>query len=172
MRKGIFLLLLSAAVFYSCVDIPDFDDTPHIEFNSIQKYYVDGSDGFGRRDTVIITYDFTDGDGDLGADTAEVKNPKYVDWGNIKVKTLVQNGNTFEELDLNDTEQFMWFPVLKPDGKPGPIKGKLSFGKTYNYTNSSKLTVIKYRVTIRDRALRVSNEVESDTISVPLSIFL
>ena len=59
------LLLISVLVFglVSCIDTENFPDTPRIEFNEIRYVEVGG---FLESDSLILKFDFEDGDGDLG----------------------------------------------------------------------------------------------------------
>jgi hypothetical protein len=175
MRYSFFIVLLAALALVSCVETPNFDNTPSIQFNSIDKYTVKPDPFYGpnaRADSVVITIDFEDGDGDLGitqeerSDTA-VLNSKYRDWGNYELKVLRLENNRFVQLPFLATQK-LFFPVLKRDGKPGPIKGKLDFSQTFFYSRTARPSVLKFQVRIRDRALRASNVIETDTISVPL----
>ncbi len=62
-----FLLLLTAGVGVvasTCVDPPDYPDEPVIEYLSLSKNFLIQS-SLGE-DSVLITFSFTDGDGDLG----------------------------------------------------------------------------------------------------------
>ncbi len=167
---GLFLILGLA----SCIDTPDFDDTPRIIFNSIDKFTV--ADPFSgptaKKDSVVITIDFEDGDGDLGVSPAErdtnALNTIYKDWGNYELTILKKdNKGSFQPLPSSVTSK-LFFPTLKRDGKPGPIKGKLDLSQTYFYSRFSKLSVVKFKVRIRDKSLRASNVIETDTISVPI----
>ncbi|MEM8568352.1 MAG: hypothetical protein AAGF85_17965 [Bacteroidota bacterium] len=68
--SGIILAIL--ATLYSCVDDPEFPDTPSISFNSI-RYIEQGSTS--QFDSLIVTIDFEDGDGDLGLEPDENAPP-------------------------------------------------------------------------------------------------
>ncbi|HEV7349069.1 hypothetical protein [Telluribacter sp.] len=174
MRYTVYIFLFAALTLVSCVETPDFDTTPTIAFNSIDKFTVPDpfSGPNARKDSVIITIDFEDGDGDLGV-TAEERsdttllNSKYSGWGNYELKTLRLEKGSFVELPTAVTSK-LFFPVLKRDGKPGPIKGKLDFSQIFFYSRFAQPTVLKFQVRVRDRSLRVSNIIETDTISVPL----
>lgn len=165
---GLFLILGLA----SCIDTPNFDNTPSIQFNSIDTLTI--YDNFSKTyaDSIVITIDFEDGDGDLGispadrSDTTKL-NTIYKDWGNYELTILKKDdkGN-FLELPSSVTNK-LFFPTLKRDGKPGPIKGKLDLSQTYFYSRFAKPTTVKFRVRIRDRAFNISNTVETDTVSVP-----
>lgn len=167
---GLFLILGLA----SCIDTPNFDDTPSIQFNNIDKLTVPDpfSGPNAKKDSVWITIDFEDGDGDLGVSPEErdtnALNTTYKDWGNYELTILKKDDKgTFQELPSSVTNK-LFFPTLKRDGKPGPIKGKLDLSQTYFYSRFAKLSVVKFKVRIRDRALRASNVIETDTISVPI----
>jgi len=166
MKVKISLFITCAIAMASCVDIPDFNNTPEIEYNSIDHFK--GEDSFGNPvEQITVTIDFQDGDGDLGASLEERSDSvKYSDWGNYELKTFVKEGNSWVEQQSSiDSNQF--FPVLKTDGKSGPIKGTLDFRTTAPYFGGAKLVYHKYKVRIRDRALRVSNQVDTDSILLP-----
>lgn len=159
-----------------CYEDPDFSTTPAISFNSITKFTV--ADTFSganaKRDSVVITLDFKDGDGDLGEPVDGRTDPKYVDWGNYELKTFrkLPNG-TFEEVVLAANSK-LFFPELlkgsKVNNRRSPIEGLLDYAIYFPYSNRATINVVKFKIKIRDRALNVSNVVESDTISVPLTI--
>jgi hypothetical protein len=58
------LLLTGFAVFQFCVKPPDYPDEPVIDFKTLSKNTMYQAT-FGQ-DSVVITFSFTDGDGDLG----------------------------------------------------------------------------------------------------------
>jgi hypothetical protein len=167
MKLRILLFFITATALGSCVDIPDFDDTPRIFYNSIDTQTELDENGKKVQENITVTIDFEDGDGDLGASDAEIADSvKYRDWGNYELVTsTLTNGKWVDR--INTVDLFKWFPDLKPDGKSGPIKGKLDLHTTAIYFNSSVPVTIKYKVRIRDRALRVSNQIETDSIIVP-----
>ncbi len=159
----------------ACIDTPKFEDTPGILFNSIDKYTVPDpfSGPTAMKDSVVITVDFEDGDGDLGISPDErsdttLLNSRYKEWGNYDLTILKSDGKGgFTQLPSAVTNK-LFFPILKRDGKAGPIKGKLDFSQIFYYSRFAKPAVLKFRVRVRDRGLRVSNVIETDTISVPL----
>jgi hypothetical protein len=167
MKLKILLFLITSIALASCVDIPDFDDTPRIFYNSIDTQPEYDANGKKVQENITVTIDFEDGDGDLGASDAEIADSvKYRDWGNYELVTsTLTNGRWVDR--INTVDLFKWFPDLKPDGKSGPIKGKLDLHTTAIYFDSSVPVTIKYKVRIRDRALRVSNQIETDSITVP-----
>jgi hypothetical protein len=57
-------LLVAANLLVYCVQPPDYPDEPVIEFTALSKNVMRQTT-FGT-DSVVISFDFTDGDGDLG----------------------------------------------------------------------------------------------------------
>ena len=173
MRPIIYLFICCSLLLVSCVDVPNFDNTPRISFNNIEKFVVFDSFSQSYSDSVVITIDFEDGDGDLGISSAErsdtnLINSIYKEWGNYEYSALRLVNGRYEEVPTSVSGK-LFFPILKPDGKPGPIKGKLDFSVIYFQDRFTRPATVKYRIRIRDRALRVSNLIETDTITVSLA---
>ena len=179
MKFKILSFLISGIAVASCVDIPDFSSTPKIYYNGISQSTELDSSGRRVRENVVITIDFEDGDGDLGATAEERGDANFVagyrnlsNWGlsgNYELVTMrkLPNGTWTESILPGDSVK--WMPILKRDGKPGPIKGKLDLNASFLYGNTTVPTTIKYKVRIVDRALHVSNQSpETDTIVVPV----
>ncbi|TDE18243.1 hypothetical protein [Dyadobacter psychrotolerans] len=169
MKFKILLFFVSAIALASCVDIPDFSDTPTIFYNGIDQFTV--TDESGTREKVVITIDFEDGDGDLGATDSERDNDAfkkpYGKWGNYELVTArkLANGKWLETILSEDSVK--WMDILKPDGKPGPIKGKLDLNTYFARGNNTIPITLKFKIRIRDRALHVSNQIETDSVVVP-----
>ncbi len=165
-------LMAVALGLNSCYEAPNYSPTPEISFNSITKFTVDDSFSKGaKRDSVVITIDYKDGDGDLGEVVSGRDNPKYYDWGNYELRTFRKEANgSFKELILPENKN-LFFPELvknsKATNRKSVIEGTLDYASFFNYAKLNKLSVVKFQIRIRDRALNVSNMVESDTISVP-----
>lgn len=167
-KLNIALFFLSAVALTNCVDIPDYSDTPEIDYNGIdQNTEVDETSGKKVRENVIITINFRDGDGDLGEEIDQRDTLKYGEWGSYELTTARKNKDGSWSESILAEDKYKWIPVLKPDGNPGPINGKLDLNTSFLYGNSSVPVTVKFKVRIRDRALRVSNMIETDTISVP-----
>ncbi|HEV7380050.1 MAG TPA: hypothetical protein VGN64_09670 [Dyadobacter sp.] len=180
--------LLSAVAISACVDIPDFSDTPTIYYNSLSQFtQIDTIDAgtpaayVTRSEMVVLSIRFEDGDGDLGVSVQDVQNPAvpaaYANvpgWGkpaNFEVVTMTKqpNGSWQERVFPADSTQM--FPVLKPDGKPGPIKGVLDMYISHPITNSQTMATRRYKVRVIDRAYHISNQVEVpeiDAVTVPI----
>lgn len=165
--------LLVTLTVTGCFTEPDYPDVPQIAFKGISRYTLAAGAGVGqqKRDSLVITIGFKDGDGDLGNNNPldNLEKARFMQaggWGNYKITTFrLENGQY--KLFPSTENDFAFFPRLTREGKTGPIQGELDFRQIYQYGTSSKNYVIKYRIQIRDRALNVSNEIETDTITVP-----
>jgi hypothetical protein len=171
--KAIFRFFLTlfvlAGATTGCFTPPDYSPVPDITFNSMTKFEVIEPFSKTKQDSVVISIDFKDGDGDLGVAKDDRGDKRYTDWGNYQLRTFKYNRatKTFEEVILAANAK-LFFPVLKPDLKRGPIEGILDYGIYFPYSRNARLTTVKFQIRVRDRALNQSNVVESDTISVPL----
>jgi hypothetical protein len=179
LKVSLFIILAVAAA--SCVDIPDFSNTPKIYYNGIsQETRTDSALGVptGETEVVTITIDFEDGDGDLGATPAEYNNDDFTGaykqvsgWGlaaNYELVTMIQRKDSTWSETVMKGDSFKFFPLLKVDGKAGPIKGKLDLNARFRRLDTAVPTKLKFKVRIMDRAFHVSNQIETDPVSVPL----
>ncbi|WP_353718159.1 hypothetical protein [Dyadobacter sp. 676] len=180
LKVSLFILLAVAAM--GCVDIPDFSDTPVIYYNGIsQETRTDTVLGVPQKTEVVtITINFEDGDGDLGATNAEIQDTlvftknylKVPGWkveGNYELVTMTQNKDSTWTESILVGDKFKFFPLLKTDGKPGPIKGKLDLNVRFRRLDSAIPTKMKFKVRIMDRAFHISNQTpETDVVSVPI----
>ena len=166
-------LLLLSLTTSGCFTEPTYSNTPHIDFEGFSRYTLGASTGVGqqKRDSLIITIGFTDGDGDLGnnlpiSSTDMARYQQAGGWSNYRIRTFRLENNQYKELPSGE-DAFLSFPQLSREGKTRAIEGHLEFRKAYLYTSNYKNYLVKYRIQIRDRALNVSNEIETDTITVP-----
>jgi hypothetical protein len=186
MKFKLLAFLLPLVAVSGCVDIPDFDNAPKIYYNGVSQFtQIDTIDAgtpaqyVQRSEMVVLSIRFEDGDGDLGVSVDDLQNPSvrqaYADvsgWGlaaNYEVVTMTKqpNGLWDERIIPNDSLNF--FPVLKPDGKPGPIKGTLDMYIPHPITNSQTMVTRSYKVRIIDRAFHISDQVVvPDSVIVPV----
>jgi len=94
MRKLIGIVAIILVGLGACVQEPSFSSTPAISFKSIQKITKTSNDGFGgttKIDSVIMSINFQDAEGDLGLTEAQLKSDiKYKDFRNFEVAVLLQ----------------------------------------------------------------------------------
>lgn len=173
------LLSLVAVGFTSCLSAPSYSNTPEISFQSItrQRYTVNG----GLVDSIFITINFQDGDGDLGLTTPEATaapyTPKYYG-ANFFMTPFVKNSRgTYDSLKIVRPDLFLRkssyydrFDHLSTttDSKASPLRGTLRRAYSFLYGSPFLPTQeVKFRVSIFDRALHQSNEIETPSIVIP-----
>ncbi|MHA8067098.1 hypothetical protein V7S76_10500 [Aquirufa sp. ROCK2-A2] len=174
----IFLIVIALLGLGSCVQEPSFPATPVIKFNSIRKIVKTSSDGLGGKikiDSVIMSVDFQDGDGDLGLTVAQIKaDPKYKDFSNFMVDVFIQKNGKFVPITFSPRlGGLVNFPFL-PNQKPGPIEGTIdystpfvyAFYKGYSPLFTEKNDTLKFQIKIVDNAFNVSNTIETAPIII------
>lgn len=101
---------------------------------------------------------------DAVLDTFRVEpNPNHY---NFEVDFFVKRGNNFEEFNWLDAPYFQTFdgrfPILFQEENPGPLRGNLRYGMTSNgFLPLFRNDTLKLEMRVRDRALNVSNTVET-----------
>lgn len=169
-----YLLVLGIALtLSSCFNEPDYSNTPVIEFKGIDRYTIAAGSGVGqsKRDSIVITIGFKDGDGDLGNSLPPSKTDSTIfanngNWGNYQIKTFRLINRQYVEL-VQQVNQTLIFPDLARNKPKGAIEGNLDFNQVFQYGFGSRLYPTKFQIKIRDRALQESNVIETDTINLP-----
>ncbi|GAB3541115.1 hypothetical protein GCM10027577_06130 [Spirosoma fluminis] len=169
-----YLFTLGVALTMSaCFNEPNYSNTPEISFKSLFKYTLEAQRGVGRgkRDSVVLTVGFKDGDGNLGnsiplAREDSIKYKQNGGWGNYEIKTFRLINRQFVEF-VSPELQTLIFPDLTKGKPKGAIEGTLDFNQSFQYGSSYQLYPVKFQIRIRDRDLNTSNVVESDTVSLP-----
>lgn len=156
---------------YACNKPPEYPIEPNISFKTIESYPV-FNQGV-KKDSLIIVTRFEDGDGDLGLSSEDVNNPPYSEGNNnlnYLVETFVKKPGaaSFEKIDLPATSGR--FFRLSPDNRVGPLEGDLRYSgikiPAQNIFNLKAGDQIKFRVQIRDRALHLSNTIETEAHTI------
>lgn len=180
-HSEVLLLLLFFFVFFqSCYEKPSFSFVPEISPGSLSK--VTNTDGLSgtSEDIITVGINFKDGDGDLGLDPNDPPVDEFDPEGNRNefynnyfVDILIQEGEDFVPIIFPDENVIFdgRFRRLLGEDRVNPIEGELR--RQITFFNSSNPNVgippnslIKFRIKIRDRALNMSNEIETDTIRV------
>jgi len=160
------------AITYSCIEPPEYDNPPHIDFQNVEVY--SSLENRVKKDSLILVTSFEDGDGDLGLDNEDLETPPFnlpnTNNGlNYFVDILIKKNGAFQTLTLPSGFTFNGrFFRLAPDGRIGPIEGDLRYSIVIRNNNPlvKEGDVLKFRVWIRDRALNQSNIVESDEVTI------
>lgn len=171
------ILGLVATGLSSCLTEPSYSTTPSIAFNNIKhdRYIISNS----PVDSVLITIDFQDGDGDLGvtaAEEASAANTKFRG-RNYIMTPFVKNSLTgrFDSLKtvrpvfVTKTAYYDRFDHISntTDNRAAPLRGTLT--RRYSFTLNEEFVSnqeIRFRVSILDRALHQSNEIETSSIII------
>ena len=171
-----YLFVLGLALtLSSCFNEPNYSNTPEIEFQGISPYTLPAGTGVGKpkRDSVVITISFKDGDGNLGDDSPSAADiARYKSnggWGNYEIKTFRYINRKYVEFgtDSNRVNSFLLFPDLTKGKPKGAIEGTIDFNQLFPYGTRIVFYPTKFQIRIRDRALNVSNVIETDTIPLP-----
>lgn len=189
MKFKLLPFLFPVIAISSCVDIPDFKDTPVISYNGVSQFtQIDTLDAgtpaesVQRIEMVVLSMRFEDGDGDLGVNPRDLQDENLVrsryaavpNWGlpaNYEVITMTKLSNGSWNERIFSTDSLLFFPELKTDSKPGPIKGTLDFYIRNPIGNSMVQVERRYKVRIIDRKFNISNQEvvpEGDFVKVPV----
>lgn len=152
--KRPFSLLAMACIpilgLMSCSDEETFPVTPVISFKSLEKFT-----SLSGSDSLILTFSFTDGDGDIGSAPADT-------FGRDVYARLFESINgVFVEAPLSAPLEYR-VPFLEPRGNNQTLKGDISINIDYNILQPND--TIFYQVILEDRAGNRSNEMVTSTV--------
>lgn len=160
MQRLITYITISCCLsFTGCVIAPDFSDVPEITFISFSKSQI--KQGDLNNDSVFVTIEFTDGNGDIGAESNESTINMFV--------IDNRNGEIYDNVKL---------PKIPQDGAGNGVKGTIIFKMfngcclyedgTPNCTAIPDATNdVTFDIYIKDNA-----ENQSNTITTPPLTFL
>jgi len=153
---------------YSCKpDDVSFGNVPEISLNEVSLL----QDTLGNDSLIVLVIGFQDGDGDIGltgSDTAAPFNFGSPYFHNLPVTYLVAGASgTFVELkDQSGSpygNQHERIPILSPSGKYKGIQGNISIKLSANPLLTKPVS-LKLKISLIDRALNVSNTIQTETI--------
>ncbi len=161
----LFFTILCSGI-WSCYKEPDFALTPEISFNKITKFIRLDQFSGAKKDSIILTVNFKDGDGDLGFNADEIGKKVKQDDFNFVVKSLRSSKGKLTE--FKPAESFSGFyPKLKTDDKIGPIEGKLSYRIQIETAFwPVKRDTVVFEVFIKDRAGNQSNAIRTEPLVI------
>jgi hypothetical protein len=178
MKNKILLIACLSILVLACIGEPDFSFTPEIGFNSIQVITTSSPDILGnisKRDSVIISVDFKDGDGDLGFSEEDYK--ALVKKTGDSVKTIdvnifvAKNGKFVKSNPSEKIGGNLKGFRFKQGTKSGAIEGVIDYSTSFGYSNYDKIPgltgksdTVKFSVQIIDRALNKSNITQTSPI--------
>ena len=146
-----------------CYKETTFDVTPSIEFKDLRKEIrIDAFTG-SKKDSLILTIKFQDGDGDLGVNEKEKAAAEVKSDYNYIIRLFRKKKGVFQEF-VPSVPYSGFFPRLKSGGKIGPIEGTLDYSVDFPHPFTPVKDSLKFQVIIKDRAGNISNTVESKVI--------
>lgn len=169
-KISVVFILSQLILLSSCLKVETYPNEPTIEYKSFEVF----------QDSAIVTISFTDGNGDIGLETGDTLGNfapdsffyynaylEYYEFMNGEwVKgTADPAGNNFP---TSDTIVFSnRLPNITPIGQNKALKGDIKLTLEPNYFNpiSNYNDSIKYKIFIIDRALNISNTVETEIIT-------
>ena len=171
--KVILFLIVLTVIVGSCRKFETFPIKPEITFVDF-VLLMNPQTGISERG--VIKFNYTDGDGDLGLRSKDTLPPFHSSgdyYYNMIIKYFEKQNGEFVEVPIvvwnTETQQYdtltfnSRFPVLTPLGGNMNIKG-LFQDTVYVYNPLSEYDTIKFKVSIYDRALHLSNEIETGSI--------
>ncbi len=171
--KILILILIAGIVFGSCRRFEDFPDIPEITYDNF-IVLLNTETGITERGVLVFSY--TDGNGDLGLSSGDTLPPYDKDgdyYYNLIIRYFEKQHGEFIEVPLlswnadssyYDTLTFnSRFPVLTPESGNQAIKG-VFHDTLFIYNPLSDFDTIKFKIKIIDRALNISNEIETGEI--------
>jgi hypothetical protein len=177
------LLSLVAVGSTSCLSEPSYSSTPEISFESITRQRYNTTTG-GIVDSVFITVNFQDGDGDLGLTTGEASSLPAGKALNHLVTPFIKNTATGRYDSARSVYPYLpkrsyysRFDHISTttDNRASPLRGTLTrrygfaLGSPFLnplYTPNATSQEVKFTVSIFDRAMHQSNEVETTSIII------
>lgn len=162
MKLSIIVPLFFAGIsFTACLDTPDLPPEPRL--SQVSARLIDSLDLLDTNTFCRLKVSFTDGDGDIGLDAGDTLppfNPGGEFYYNLLVDVYEKEGDSFKLAELP-------FPFhsrignLTPQGQNKTLIGTI----TYDMDLSGiELDTFQLRTRLIDRALNISNEVQSSEI--------
>lgn len=169
----ILVICLLMVLSFSCRKLEEYPVEPIIVFQNFELL-INTQTGISERG--VLTFSYTDGDGDLGLDQEDTLfpyHPKGDYYYNLLITYFEMDHGEFKEIPLlswnNTTQQYdtltfnARMPLFLPKDKQQGIKGIIS--DTLYINNPLALSdTIQFKVKIIDRELHISNEVSTQPI--------
>lgn len=167
---SLFVGLAALVMLSSCLKPVSYPDEPELQSVTYEK----------MGDSLLISIEFTDGDGDVGLDANDTISPfnqnsfyhynLYIEYYEMMDGEWVKgrddpSGNNFP---TGDTINFQYrIANLTPIGQNKTLKGTINVTLAPLYYNfiSNHNDSIKFRISLIDRALNFSNYIETELIT-------
>lgn len=157
---SVIVFLATSSLFYGCLKAEEYPVEPAIKFTSLEQ----------MGDSAKIVFSFTDGDGDIGLAENETQPPYDTSskfYNNVFIRYYEKVNGTFVQGvgATGDPVEFSYrTEKLTPSGKNKALKGTIIIYLVPIFYNpfSPNSDTIKFDIQLADRALHLSNIVESD----------
>ncbi|MCC6540758.1 MAG: hypothetical protein IT225_00910 [Flavobacteriales bacterium] len=153
-------LLLVAVLLSGCLKSEEFPDTPAIAFKSFTF--------FGDSASLVVS--FTDGDGDVGLDAADIAPPfdtSSVYYYNLFLRYSEKVNNVWHNVQFQDSI-FYRIPRITPTGQNKALEGEIAVAiDPFPLFITGNSDTVRYSIEMVDRALNRSNRVFTNEIIVP-----
>ena len=164
-KSTLVLLFFMGYFFVSCNKEIEYPNEPVIEFVSIDttlKYFRPiGS----VKDSVEVTLNFTDGDGDLGLPKDSTNNVRTANF--FYTPFYKKNGVWTELKALPPFPQgplYAWIPTLNKTGKNKALKGIIKIAVSEAFSNNSKKDTMRLEIYVKDNAGNKSNVITTSEV--------
>lgn len=160
------IIFVLSTLLSGCLSIPDYPDTPQIEFYDISSTpSVDQNTG-GYKDSVVISIKFKDGDGDLGYTQSEIDSLRNTSNYNYVVNQFRKVSG--EYVPYVPIEPYSGYFFQISNEKPGPLEGIIHYNgvQIYHSFYPFPKDSIRFEVYIKDRAGNISNTITTDPVYV------
>lgn len=147
----LFALLAGITFFWGCKKEDTYSKIPEIKFVSLEKF--DYTTPF---DSVVLTFSFTDGDGDIGVASSDTATRDAF------AKLYELKNGTYEEWTIGTPILQYALPYMEPRGSNESLKGEISIAINYNILQPND--TIRYDLYIVDRAGNQSNTITTSSI--------
>ena len=185
--RGAAFLGLAGAGLSGCLNAPNYSNTPEIEFNGVKITRIPAATPKDLQEVDLeFALGFRDGDGDLGLEKTDFRNPPFKDSTggrnnkgyrlNYFIQPYKKNPSTGKfEFFLSPPpfgkvgEYDSRYPRLNgADGRAAPLKGELRYllplfidGTAFN-----KGDVFRFEISILDRGLHESNKITTSEVTL------
>ena len=163
--KYFVIIVVSFFAVWGCVSPPEYAIEPEIKFLSLSRDTIDAFD------SLKITIEFTDGDGDLGIDDPQGNCTACPD--NADACLEHPTVNLFIKDSRDGCTNGAHIPKIIPKGTTDAISGEISFlpfsspcKNGISPLEGPPYDTVYYLIKIRDRAGNVSNEITTPMIIV------
>ncbi|MEM9981161.1 MAG: hypothetical protein AAF734_01615 [Bacteroidota bacterium] len=173
----LFVLLLA---IQGCFTKPDFPFETTISFESISSIGVPDGNGGTIQDSIWVSINYRDGNGDLGLNPTDVQPPfqefEVIDDDtvpnffsrNIYLRVERRVGGAYVPFvfDNDSTSLSGRFPRVLEEDDANPVEGIITYKDIIPGGVFPPNDTVRFRVIIIDRALNISNEITTDSIII------